>query len=220
MTETPDLLLHAYWRTSAAYRVRVALNLKGIAAREAIVDVDAGEHLGEAFLAINPAGAIPALTEAGHPPMTQSLAILEYLEERFPEPPILPRDPRDRARVRSLAALMVADTHPLITPRIRKYLTGTAGLDMDAWRAWQVHWFTAGLRTMEARLSADPRTGAFCHGDAPSMADICLASVTAVEKVFRIEVAEVPTVRRIVARCEALDAFARADPMRQAGAPA
>ncbi len=220
MPDQPPFQLHAYWRTSAGFRVRVALNLKGITAREVDVDIDAGAHLAPDFLAINPQGAIPALVEPGHPPMTQSLAILEYLEERFPDPPILPRDLRARARVRSLAALLAADTHPLITPRVRKYLTGTAGLDADAWRAWQVNWFTAGLRAIEARLTANAGTGAFCHGDAPTMADICLASITAVEKVFRIEVTGIPTVRRIVAECEALDAFARADPTRQAGAPA
>lgn len=220
--DPPALTLYAYWRTSATYRVRVALNLKGVRATEALVDVDAGEHLREPFLSINPQGALPAMVEDGHPPLTQSLAILEYLDERFPDPPLLPppSDPRGRARVRSLALLMAADTHPLITPRVRKYLTGTAGLDMDAWRAWQVNWFTAGFRAMEARLSRDAETGAFCHGDAVTMADVCLASVTAVARVFRIEVDGIPTVRRIVERCEAMDAFARADPFRQVGAPA
>ena len=220
MDDRPDFHLHAYWRTSAGFRVRVALNLKGIAAHEVNVDIDAGAHLEPDFLRINPQGAIPALVEPGHPPLTQSAAILEYLEERFPEPPLLPPDPRARARVRSLSALMTADTHPLITPRVRKYLMGTAGFDAGAWRAWQVNWFTAGLRTMEARLTADPETGAFCHGDAPTMADICLCSVTAVETVFRIEVPDVPTVRRIAARCREIEAFRRADPMLQAGAPA
>lgn len=219
MADAPDFHLHAYWRTSAGFRVRVALNLKGIAAREVDVDIDGGQHLSPEFLAINPQGAIPALVEPGHPPLTQSLAILEYLEERFPAPPILPADLRARARVRSLSALMAADTHPLITPRVRKYLTAEAGFDAPAWKAWQTRWFGAGLRAMETRLADEAGTGAFCHGDAPTMADICLASVAAVEKVFGIETPGVPTVRRIVASCAALDAFARADPMRQAGAP-
>jgi glutathione S-transferase len=115
---------------------------------------------------------------------------------------------------------MVSDTHPLIVPRVRKYLTGTAGLDDAAWRAWQVNWFTRGFQAMEARLAGDPATGRFCHGDAPTVADICLASVIAVARVFKIEVADIPTVEGIMTRCEAIEAFACANPMRQEGAPA
>jgi maleylacetoacetate isomerase len=219
MTGSPDLTLYAFWRSSATYRIRVALGLKGLAAHEIPIDLDAGEQLGAAFLAVNPEGALPALIEPGHPPLTQSVAILEYLEERYPQPSLLPADLHARARVRSLAALMVSDTHPLIVPRVRKYLTGTAGLDDAAWRAWQVNWFTRGFQTMEARLAGDPATGRFCHGDVPTMADICLASVIAVARVFKIEVAGVPTVNGIMARCEAIEAFARANPVRQQGAP-
>ncbi len=219
MTEPSDVTLHAFWRSSATYRIRVALGLKGIQAREVPINIDAGEQFGAEFLAVNPEGALPALIEPGHPPLTQSVAILEYLEERFPQPPLLPADLHGRARVRSLAGLMVSDTHPLIVPRVRKYLTGTAGLDDAAWRAWQVNWFTRGFRAMEARLAGDPATGQFCHGDAPTMADICLASVIAVARVFKIEVAAIPTVDGIMARCEAIDAFARANPARQEGAP-
>lgn len=211
--------LLAYWRTSAGYRVRVALALKGLTATERTIDIDAGEHRLPAYLAINPMAAIPALLEAGHPPLTQSLAILEYLDEVAPTPPLLPADPRGRARVRALAQMLAADTHPLITPRIRRYLQGTAGLDDAAWRAWQVQWFTTGLRAVEARLSADPATGQFCHGDAVTIADITLASILAVMRVFRIAVEDTPTVDRIVARCETIEAFAAADPRRQVGAP-
>lgn len=212
--------LFAYWRTSAGYRVRVALNLKGLTAEEKLIDLDAGEQLSPEFLAVNPEGAIPALiVEAGRPALTQSVAIVEYLDETHPEPPLLPRDPYGRARVRSLAALMTGDTHPLIVPRVRKYLTG-AGFDADAWRAWQVQWFTRGLRTMEQRLAADADTGAFCHRETPGLADICLCSVTAVAEVFKIAVPDIPTVTRIVAACNALPAFARARPQDQVGAPA
>ena len=212
--------LYGFWRSSATFRVRVALNLKGLSAHETLIDLDRGEQLSPEFLAVNPQGAIPALIEPGRRPLTQSVAILEYLDELHPEPPLLPADPYGRARVRSLAALMVADTHPLVTPRIKKYLTGAAGLDDAAWRAWQVNWFTAGYRAMEARLAGDPDTGRFCHGDQPTIADICLASIEAVARVFKIEVAGVPTVDRVLASCGALDAFARADPRRQTGAPA
>jgi maleylacetoacetate isomerase len=220
MNTEPTLQLYAFWRSSAAFRVRVALNLKGIAAREIPIDLDAGEQLAPAFLAVNPEGAVPALIEPGQSPISQSIAILEYLEERYPEPALLPLDLHARARVRSLAALMISDTHPLIVPRVRKYLTGSAGFDDAAWRAWQINWFTRGFRAMETRLAGDPATGAFCQGDQVTIADICLASVVAVARVFKIEVADIPTVNRIVARCTQIEAFTRANPMRQTGAPA
>jgi maleylacetoacetate isomerase len=216
--------LHSYWRTSATYRVRVAFNLKGVRPRETNVDLDAGEQLGEAFRRINPMGAIPALIDHGPGqsplPLTQSLAILEFLDETYPEPPLLPADAHGRARVRSLAQMLAADTHPLVTPRVRKYLTTSGGFDAQAWRAWQIQWFGAGLRAFEQRLANEPGTGRFCHGDAPTMADICLASIFAVMQVFKIDFDDLPTARRIMAECERLEAFAAAAPARQAGAPA
>jgi maleylacetoacetate isomerase len=220
MSGPAALELYAFWRTSATYRVRVALSLKGLSATEHIVDLDAGEQRSPEFLKINPLAAIPALIEQGHPPLTQSLAILEFLDEIAPTPPLLPADPHGRARVRSIAAMLAADTHPLITPRVKKYLTSSGGFDDAAWRAWQIHWFTTGLTAVEQRLAAEAQTGAFCHGDAVTMADICLASIIAVMRVFKIEVAGIPTVERIVARCEAMPAFANAAPSRQVGAPA
>jgi len=164
-------------------------------------------------------GAIPALVETGHAPLTQSLAILEFLEELQPSPPLLPEGLHARARVRSLASMLAGDTHPLITPRVKKYLVGTSGFDDAAWRAWQIHWFTTGLGALEQRLAAEPETGTFCHGDTPTMADICLASIIAVMRIFKITVSDIPTIDRIMANCEALDAFAKAAPQRQAGAP-
>ncbi len=228
MTSSTRFDLYSYWRTSATYRVRVAFNLKGIQPHEINVNIDAGEQRAEAFLKINPLGGIPALVDhqagAGTPPLTQSLAILEFLDECFPTPPLLPADPYGRARVRSLACMLAADTHPMITPRIKKYLTGLpeghGKFDDAAWRAWQTNWFTTGLQAVEQRLASESQTGSFCHGDTPTMADICLASIIAVMRVFKIEVPGVPTIDRIVARCEALDAFAKAAPSRQVGAPA
>lgn len=223
MTTPARFELFSFWRTSATYRVRVACNLKGIAPQEHNVNLDAGEHRSEAFLRINPLGAIPALID--HAPgqsqtsMTQSLAILEFLEESFPAPALLPADAPGRARVRSLAAMMATDTHPLVTPRVKKYLTTAGGFDDAAWRAWQIHWFTTGLQALEQRLGSEPQTGQFCHGDTPTIADICLASILAVMRIFKIEVAGIPTVLRIMAHCEQLDAFVRADPLRQSGAP-
>lgn len=215
----PHFDLYAYWRTSATFRVRVALSLKGIAATERQVNLDAGEQRSPSFLAINPLAAIPALVMDGQLPLTQSLAILEFLEELQPQPPLLPSDLHGRARVRSIAGMLAADTHPLVTPRVRRYLQGSGGFDDAAWRAWQLQWFGTGLAAVEQRLAADAATGTFCHGDVPGMADICLASIVAVMRVFKIPTSGTPTVDRIVAACDAIDAFRRADPMLQVGAP-
>ena len=217
-TQTP-FELYAFWRTSATYRVRVALNLKGMTAHERIVDLDAGEQRDPAFLKINPLGGIPALVVPGHPPLTQSLAILEFLEESQPQPALLPADLHGRARVRSIAAMLATDTHPLITPRVKKYLMGKGGFDDAAWRAWQIQWFGTGLAAVEARLASEAGTGTFCHGDQVTMADICLASIVAMVRVFKIAIPDIPTIDRIMAACEAIDAFAKADPRKQVGAP-
>ncbi len=223
MTDQARFELFSYWRTSATYRVRVALNLKGVTAQEHNIDIDQGEQRSAAFLKINPMGAIPALIDreegASPSPLTQSTAILEFLDETYPSPPLLPAGAHARARVRSLAAMLAGDTHPMITPRVKKYLT-TAGKFNDAdWRAWQTHWFTTGLQALEQRLASEPGTGTYCHGDQVTMADICLASILVVMRVFKIEVADIPTVDRIMASCKKLAAFAKADPRHQVGAP-
>jgi maleylacetoacetate isomerase len=219
MTVEPALQLYAYWTSMAVYRVRVALNLKDIRAHEIEINLATGEQFAPEFLAVNPEGAVLAMIERGRPALTQSSAILEYLDERFPEPPLLPKDLRARARVRSLAALIVSDTHPLIVPRVRNYLMAHAGFDDAAWRAWAVNWVTRGATAMEARLADDPATGGFCHGDQVTIADICLASLVIVARRLKFELSNIPTVTRIVARCGEIDAFQRADPMRQAAAP-
>ena len=216
----PQFELFAFWRTSATYRVRVALNLKGLTAHERIVNLDAGEQRSKEFLKINPLGAIPALLEPGHPPLTQSLAILEFLEEFQPAPSLLPKDLHGRARVRSLAAMLAADTHPLITPRVKKYLASSAGFDDAAWRAWQIQWFSTGLAAVEQRLAVDPETGVFCHGDQPTIADVVLASIVVMIRLFKITVPDTPVIDRIMKACDAHAAFAKAEPSRQQGAPA
>lgn len=224
MTDSPRFELYSFWRTSATYRVRVALNLKGIPAQEHNINLDAGEQRDAAFLKVNPMAAIPALVDRGagqaRAPLTQSQAILEFLEETYPTPALLPSDAHGRARVRSIASMLAADTHPLITPRVKKYLTTTGGFDDAAWRAWQIHWFSTGLHALEQRLAGDVQTGRYCHGQTPTMADICLASIVVVMRVFKITVEDIPTVNRIMAECEQLEAFARAAPNRQVGAPA
>ncbi len=219
MPDAPTFKLYGFWRSMAAYRVRVALNLKGVAVEEIALDLDAGDQFAPDFLAINPEGAVPALVEAGQPALTQSMAILEYLEERFPEPALLPKDLAGRARVRSLAALVVSDTHPLIVPRVRTYLTEHAGFDLAAFRAWGAHWIGRGLAASEARLARDAATGRFCHGDAVTFADLTLGSLAVPARTLGIDLAPYPTVSRIVEACAAIDAFARAHPARQAGAP-
>lgn len=219
MTTQPDLELYAFWRTSAGYRVRVALNLKGLKAHETFVNIDAGENRGEAYLKINPLGGVPALVVNGSTPLTQSLAILEYLEELQPIPALLPRDPEGRARVRSIAAMLAADTHPFITPRVKKHLVKVADFDDARFRDWQVHWLMTGLQAVEKRLASETQTGTFCHGDQPTMADICLASIIAVMRVFKIAAPGIPTIDAIIARCDAIEAFAKADPFKQEGAP-
>jgi len=220
MTDQVSYELYAFWRSSATYRVRVALNLKGLSAKEHYIDLDAGEQRSDAFLKINPLGAIPALIVPGQAPLTQSLAILEYLDETVPNPALLPGDALGRARVRSIAAGLAADTHPLIVPRVRRYLTTVGGFDDAAWRAWQIQWFTTGLQALEKRLATEAGTGRYCHGDAITIADILLLSIVAVMRVFKISVADIPTVDRIVALCEDNPAFARAAPFIQVGAPA
>ena len=224
MTDPARFELFSFWRTSATYRVRVAFNIKGVTPQEHNIDIDAGEQSSESFRKINPMAAIPALVDHGPGqstmPLTQSLAILEFLEETYPAPALLPTGTHARARVRSLAAMLAADTHPLITPRVKKYLTHAGKFDDAAWRAWQCHWFSTGLQAFEQRLAGDSQTGTFCHGDTPTVADICLASIIVVMRIFKIEVSDIPTVNRIMAACEQLDAFAKADPGRQTGAPA
>ena len=152
-------------------------------------------------------------------PLTQSLAILEFLDETCPSPALLPTDPHGRARVRSLAAMLAADTHPLITPRVKKYLAGSGKFDDAAWRAWQIHWFTTGLQAVEQRLAGDAQTGTFCHGESISTADICLASILVMIRIFKIEVENIPTIQRIMAACEQHEAFVKAAPGSQQGAP-
>ena len=215
----PFFELFAFWRTSATYRVRVALKLKGLTAHERIINLDAGEQRSEEFLKINPLGAIPALLEPGHAPLTQSLAILEFLDEFQPEPPLLPKDLHGRARVRCIAAMLAGDTHPLITPRVKKYLSISAGFDDSAWRAWQIQWFSTGLLAVEKRLAEDEQIGTFCHGDTPTTADIVLASIVVMIRLFKITVADTPTIDRIMRACDAHPAFAAAAPSLQVGAP-
>ncbi|MFE1598579.1 maleylacetoacetate isomerase [Methylobacterium sp. ID0610] len=207
------------WRSAAAFRVRIALNLKGIPYEESFIDLDAGDQHKPAFRAINPQGAVPAVFDGDGPPLIESLAILDYLEETHPEPALLPREPRARARARSLAQVVACDTHPLYVPRVRTYLTDDLGLPREAMLGWLRHWIGSGLATLEARLTREPGTGRYCQGDAVSHADLCLVSLWVGTTIFSVDTAPYPTARRIAEDCLAQDAFARAHPLRQPGAP-
>jgi maleylacetoacetate isomerase len=219
MSKNADFELYAFWRTASTHRVRIALNFKGLVARERFVNLEKGDQNTPEFLAINPAGMIPALVDEGYPPLTQSLAILEFLEEKVPTPPLLPGDLHGRARVRSIAAMLATDTNPLLTRQVKNYLTSTGGFDEATWRAWMVHWLTVNLQTVERRLATESQTGKFCHGDAPTIADIYLVSIIFITRALNVEVKGIATIERIMERCNALDEFARAHPLLQEGAP-
>ena len=212
--------LYSFWRSLATYRVRVALALKGLRAEEISIDLLKGKQNSEDYLAVNPQGVVPALVlDEGGPPLFQSLAILEYLEELHPEPALLPKDPRGRARVRGLALIAAADGHPLITPRIRTYLEKEMRQDEEARNRWLAHWTMRALEAIEGHLSREKATGRFAHGDAATLADICLASqVIGALAYFSCDTKSVPTVMRIYGQCMEIDAFARAHPLKQPGA--
>ena len=212
--------LYGFWRSLASYRVRVALALKGLRAEEISIDLLKGKQNSEDYLAVNPQGVVPALVlDEGGPPLFQSLAILEYLEELHPEPALLPKDPRGRARVRGLALIAAADGHPLITPRIRTYLEKEMRQDEEARNRWLAHWTMRALEAIEGHLSREKATGRFAHGDAATLADICLASqVIGALAYFSCDTKSVPTVMRIYGQCMEIDAFARAHPLKQPGA--
>jgi len=213
--------LYGFWRSLATYRVRVALGLKGIAAQEISVDILKGKQFSEEYRALNPQSVVPALVVDGGAPLFQSLAILEYLEETHPRPALLPADARGRARVRGLSLIAAADGHPLIVPRIRAYLDKEMRQDEPARNKWLAHWTLKALEAIEVHLMDDRQTGRFCHGDAPTMADICLAGqVIAATAYFGCDVSKVPRAISIYEECMTIDAFAKAHPSKQAEAPA
>ena len=211
--------LYGFWRSLATYRVRAALALKGVDAPEVSVNILQGAQHKDDYKSVNPQSVVPALVVDDGAPLFQSLAILEYLEETHPQPPLLPRDPRGRARVRGLALIVACDAHPLIVPRIRSYLEREMHVDEAARNRWLQHWTLLALETLEAHLSAERETGRFCHGDAPTLADICLTGQVFAAGYFNVATTSVPTVERIFAECMKLDAFERSQPLRQPDAP-
>ena len=207
--------LYDYFRSSAAYRVRIALNLKGLAPQREFVHLRKGAQRGEDYLAVNPQGLVPALVTDDGTVLTQSLAIVEYLDETVPSPPLLPRDPLERARVRSLAQAIACDIHPIDNLRVLRYLLHTVGVEEAQKDAWYKYWIDVGLEALETAVSRDRATGRFCHGDAPTLADICLVPQLANARRVDMDLSPYPTLVRIDAECQKLPAFANAAPQRQ-----
>ena len=212
--------LFTYFRSSAAYRVRIALNLKQLPYEAVPVHLlrDGGEQLGETFRKVNPGALLPALEDDGAL-LTQSMAIIEYLEEMHPaqstDAALMPADPVGRARVRALAMVIACDTHPLSNLRVLKYLVRTLKLDEAAKLEWIRHWMQLGLATFEAHLARDAATGKFCHGDTPTMADCCLVPQVFNAERFEVDLTPYPNIVRIWGNCAALPAFQAAHPAQQ-----
>ena len=216
MSAKPEFALYGYFRSSAAYRVRIALNLKGLVADPHFVHLrrNGGEQHGEAYRTLNPQELVPTLVHEGHT-ISQSLAILEYLDEVAPRPPLLPAAPGDRARVRQLALMIACDIHPLNNLRVLQYLKHALSVDEVARTDWQRHWIVKGFAALETLLARDPATGRFCHGDTPSLADICLIPQLANARRVQLDFSPYPTLLRIEQAALALAAFANARPENQ-----
>ena len=210
---------YSFWRSLASFRVRIALHLKNAAHEVVLVDIDRNEQRGVDYAGVNPQMALPALVLDDGTVLFQSLAILDYLDETFPEPPLLPADIKGRARARALALMVACEGHPLLVPRVRHYLDDVLKLDQDAQAAWRKHWIVETLKALEAQLTGHRDTGRFCHGDAPTMADICMVGHVAIALMQGIGLAPYPTIKRIFETAMALPAFAQAHPLAQPDAP-
>ena len=210
------LKLYTYFRSSASYRVRIALNLKGLAYEALPVHLvqGGGQQHTSAFTALNPSALVPVLQD-GELTLRQSLAIIEYLEERHPEPALLPPDLPGRARVRALAQDVACEIHPLDNLRVLRYLEQPLGVDADSRNTWYRHWVDTGFAAIERGLRESPHTGRFCHGDTPTLADCCLVPQVFNAERFKVSMALYPTIARITEHCQSLEAFRRAAPAAQ-----
>ena len=207
--------LYGYFRSSAAFRVRIALNLKKLNYESAFIHLRRGDQRQPGFLDINPQGLVPAL-EVDDTLLTQSLPIIEYLDETYPEPPLLPSDAKGRARVRALAAMVACDIHPINNLRVLRYLLRPLGQDEAAVETWYNHWIAEGFGALERLLAEGGRTGRFCHGDTPGLADIVLVpQVFNANRYQSLDLTPYPTIVRIYQTCLGIDAFAAAHPDRQ-----
>lgn len=218
-TDSP--VLYGYWRSTAAYRVRIALALKGIAYRNESVHLvrNGGQQHGTQFQALNPAGLVPALVIDGQV-LVQSLAILEYLDETRPQPPLLPSGPLQRAMVRSIALDIACDLHPLNNLRVQQYLRGPMQQPDAELDAWMAHWMRIGFRAIETRLAQAGCQGRYCVGDSPGIADICLVAQAYNADRFNFDLTPYPLALAVIRHCRTLPAFQAAVPEAQPDAPA
>jgi maleylacetoacetate isomerase len=208
------LKLYSYFRSSAAYRARIALNLKGLAYDYVPVHLRKDEQRADAYRALNPQALVPALVDE-RGTFVQSLAIIEYLEERYPQPPLLPKSAEARARVRAIALAIACDIHPLDNLRVLQYLTRSLDVTEEEKDTWYRHWIDLGLTALESQIAADPATGDFCHGATPTLADVCLVPQLANARRAAIPLDAYPTLVQIESACLALPAFVAAAPSRQ-----
>ena len=211
--------LFSYWRSLAAFRVRIALNLKGRPFDVVSTDLIKGEQFDPEYLKINPQGVVPALVTDDGTALTQSMAILEYLDEVYPEPALLPAEAVARARVRSLCMILVADMHPLVVPRIRKYFTQDLGHSDEELGAWIGNWTSKGLETIETYLADGGHSGTYCEGDQLTLADLCLVPQVGAAMLFKIPLDAYPNCVRIFKSCLELPAFFDARPQAQPDFP-
>ncbi len=209
----------SFWRSLASFRVRIALNLKNVPTEVTFVDLDADAHHADEYRRVNPQMALPALVEDDGTTLFQSIAILEYLEEKYPAPPLLPSDAAGRARVRGLALMVACEGHPLLTPRVRRYLDRELNLRDEQQTAWRRHWTIETMTALEGHLAGHKDTGRFCHGDAPTFADICMVGHVQAANMQQIALTRWPTVKRISETAMALPEFAKASPLAQPDTP-
>ena len=206
--------LYGYFRSSAAFRVRIALNLKKLDYETAAIHLRRNDQSGPDYLAVNPQGLVPTLDDGGRR-LIQSLAIIEYLDETYQDPPLLPKSPEDRARVRALAEIVACDIHPINNLRVLRYLMHSLGHDETAIASWYNHWIATGFHALERLLADDARTGDFCHENVPGFADIALVPQVVNAERYRLDLAPYPTITRIFESCTKREAFAAAHPNKQ-----
>lgn len=207
--------LYGFFRSSAAFRVRIALNLKGLSYETAAIHLRRGEQGRPEYREVNPQGLVPALELDNDTLLIQSLAIIEYLDENHPDPPLLPAAPVERARVRALAEVVACDIHPINNLRVLRYLMRNLGRDENDIGAWYNHWIDTGFQALEALLAPDPRTGAFCHGDRPGLADLALVPQVVNAERYNLDMSPYPTIVRIYESCMKLPPFQAAHPDNQ-----
>jgi maleylacetoacetate isomerase len=209
--------LHTYFRSSASYRVRIALAYKGLAHDAAYVNLPKKEHLSEAFRTVNAQALVPALEEGGRV-LIQSLAIMEYLDETHPEPPLLPKQALDRAYARAAAQIVACEIHPLNNLRTLRYVKQSYKLDDEGVNVWYRHWIADGFAMLEGYLARERRAGRYCYGDMVTIADCCLVPQVFNAQRYECDLAPYPTVMRVFGECMKLDAFASTQPSKQADA--